>query len=111
MKKSDVIDWLNYRLELSNSKRAGVIADRDIAFIRNYINHYKSKLISPNQIVQSIQHTGNWMVHFDFMVNKLVHDFKIDVVWELAPQSNTFTSFLNGQPVNQGPQMTVKTYK
>jgi len=110
MKRTDVVDWLNYRLELSNSKRSGVIMDRDIAFIRMYINHYKSKLLPPEQIVQSIHHTRNWMGHFDYMVNKLVHDFNIQIDWELAPQSNTFEMFMNGQPVNQGPQMKAKSY-
>lgn len=79
MKKNDVLNWLNRRLSLHKDGNPFSVNDSDIIFIRNYIYHYKKETIEPQRIVNSIVHksAAEMMFHFDFMISKLVHDFKI----------------------------------
>lgn len=79
MDKEAVVNWLNYRLKLSQEQKQNMIQDADIHFIREYIHHYKEKLVPLEQIVQSIQaNPMTTMNHIEFMINKLVEDFNID---------------------------------
>lgn len=94
MERDDVLKWLNYRLELSKQQQF-IISTDDIIFIRNYIHHYKNKLIPMEQIGNSVKmHSHNLIDYLDFMATKLINDFDIKTKTE-KHQITAFGHFMN----------------
>lgn len=93
MDRNDVLAWLNSKC----SRPPAEFIQQDLEFIRNYIHHYKNKLISFENIVHSIQHKDahTVMKHIEFMINKLITDFGIKSITEKRviqdPQYNIMT--------------------
>lgn len=78
MERQTVVNWLNYRLQLTIQQRANVIQDTDVQFIREYIHHYKDKLVPTESVIQSINNNLNTVMNkIEFMINKLIEDFDI----------------------------------
>jgi len=93
MNRNDVLTWLNSKC----SRPPAEFIQQDLEFIRNYIHHYKNKLVSFETIVASIQRRdgGSVLRHIDFMIDKLLIDFKITPITEKRiiqdPQFNIMT--------------------
>lgn len=79
LKRDNVIEWLNKRLVLSNSKRGHVYDEHDITFIMDVIYHYKKERVEINKVIQSIQSIPGQLLNFymENMTNKLLMDFDI----------------------------------
>ena len=98
MKRGNVIDWLNHRLAMTNRKTAHGATDFDVTFIRNYISHYKNKLVDPQTIVEAIRYCGGqkYVNHIDFMINKLILDFNATTETIERQSNDVFAQMING---------------
>lgn len=81
MKREEVLQYLNNRLKKTNASGPLTFDDNDVNFIRIVIHHYKKKLISLETIVHSFNSHDPMKIlyHIDFMITKLVSDFKINL--------------------------------
>lgn len=95
MNRNDVLVWLNGKC----SRPPAEFIQQDLEFIRNYIHHYKKKLISFETIVNSIQNRdGNIVLkHIEFMINKLITDFKIQSITEKKIIQDPHYNIMTGQ--------------
>ncbi len=97
MERTDAIDWLNYRISASEGQFQ--VTDKDVAFIRNYVDHYKQTLVKTEDVIYSIQQNQHRLPEiFDFMINKLIETF--DIKYEVADVQipNAFGSFMGMDP-------------
>lgn len=85
MTRQEAIDYLTYRMELANNHQ-GIFNDRDVLFIREYINHIHGKLVGIDSIVNSIHMypAQIFMYYFDTMLNHVILHFNIELKTELA---------------------------
>jgi len=78
MERIEAIEWLNRRKDFANTGKVLHFDEVDFTFIRNYIHHYKKKLVSFESIVGSLNIQQSNMIHvIDNMINKLLEDFNI----------------------------------
>lgn len=90
MTRQEAIDYLTYRMDLSNSRQHGTFNDRDVIFIREYINHVHGKLVGNDSIVNSIHMypAQIFMHYFDNMLNHVILHFNIEIKTEPATLEN-----------------------
>lgn len=81
MNRSEVLTYLTRRLIMANDKKFNQFGDDDVMFIRNYIHHTHSKIVSPQEIVNSIQNSFHWGIQFDRMLNHAILKFEIKIKW------------------------------
>lgn len=79
LKKEDCLDWLNYRVKLSQMGNANRYDGFDVNVISKYISHRTNKTVPDDAIKQSIlvNHPEVLQKRLDAVINWMIGEFKI----------------------------------
>ena len=100
MTRENAVEWLNKRLAHNNRNQALNFDNYDLQIVRQYCFFYTNEMPSLDLVTASFRKTPSKQIiaYIDYMINKLVADFKIDV--QVADANNIMSSFM-GQPIGK----------